>query len=132
MLFNVTVYKDGYEEYPYSMHNIEADNEDAAIFKMKKFVAENAYWDDELVPIVARIAQIRVKSVTLSKNYNSTEINSIIPTGLIRSFDDLGRINIPKDIRKIAFGTSDVTGKPMKIFYEKDGTIILKPCEYIE
>ena len=69
MLFDVTVYKEGYEDSPYSMCNIKADNKDDAIFIMKKFVAENAYWDDERLPIVARIDQLRIKSVTLSKIY---------------------------------------------------------------
>ena len=49
------------------------------------------------------------------------------PTGIIKRIDDLGRIAIPKAVRKAAFGTEDVYGKPMEIFYEKDGTIILKP-----
>lgn len=48
-------------------------------------------------------------------------------TGIIRRIDDLGRIIIPKEVRRIAFGTSDTEGKPMEIYYEKDGTIILKP-----
>lgn len=51
------------------------------------------------------------------------------PTGIIRRIDDLGRIVIPKNVRKEAFGTEDADGKPMEIFYEKDGTIILKPYE---
>ena len=49
------------------------------------------------------------------------------PTGIIRRIDDLGRIVIPRAVRKEVFGVEDVTGKPMEIFYEKDGTIILKP-----
>lgn len=48
-------------------------------------------------------------------------------TGIIRRIDDLGRIVIPKEVRRIAFGTSDTAGKPMEIYYEKDETIILKP-----
>ena len=50
-------------------------------------------------------------------------------TGLIKRFDDLGRIVIPREIRLKVFGTGMVEGKPMEIFYEKDGTIILKPYE---
>ena len=53
-------------------------------------------------------------------------------TGIIRRIDDLGRIVIPKAVRKYAFGTEDVEGKPMEIFYEKDGTIILKPYVSME
>ena len=51
----------------------------------------------------------------------------MIKTGVIRRFDDLGRIVIPKEIRKQAFGTPEVDSKEMEIFYEKDGAIILKP-----
>lgn len=52
-------------------------------------------------------------------------------TGIIRRFDDLGRIAIPKEVRKKAFGKNvDTDGKPMEIFYEEDGTIILKPYEF--
>lgn len=47
-------------------------------------------------------------------------------TGIIRRFDDLGRIVIPRDIRRELFSSS-VEGKPMEFFTEKDGTIILKP-----
>lgn len=53
-------------------------------------------------------------------------------SGIIRRFDDLGRFVIPKSVRKSAFGTEDVFNKPMEIFYEKDGTIILKPIEIDE
>ena len=53
----------------------------------------------------------------------------MISTNIIRRFDDLGRIAIPKEIRKEALGTPYTNGKPMEIFYEKDGTIILKPVE---
>lgn len=51
-------------------------------------------------------------------------------TGIIRRIDDLGRIVIPKEVRKIAFGTSNTEGKLMEIYYEKDGTIILKPYKF--
>ena len=51
----------------------------------------------------------------------------MITTGIIRRFDDLSRINIPKEVRKNVFGKSDVTGIPMEIFYDKNGNIILKP-----
>ena len=54
----------------------------------------------------------------------------MIKTGYIRRIDDLGRIIIPRDIRKLAFGTtSEGKGEEMEIFYEKDGTIILKPIK---
>lgn len=53
----------------------------------------------------------------------------MIPTNLFRRFDDLGRITIPRAVRLNAFGKSNVEGKIMEIFYDKDGTIILKPYE---
>ena len=52
-------------------------------------------------------------------------------TGIVRRIDDLGRIVIPKEVRKKAFGTEeDALGKPMEIFYQSNGTIILKPYEF--
>ena len=51
-------------------------------------------------------------------------------TGIVRRIDDLGRIVIPRKVRESAFGTANVEGKPMEIFYEQDGTIILKPIEF--
>ena len=53
----------------------------------------------------------------------------MIATGIIRRIDDLGRIVIPKDVRRNAFGKIEVDGKPMEFFYEKDGTIIIKPVK---
>lgn len=53
----------------------------------------------------------------------------MIETGIIRKFDDLGRILIPRLVRQDAFRTSENEGKQMEIFYEKDGTIILKPVK---
>ena len=51
----------------------------------------------------------------------------MIKTGLIRRFDDLGRIVVPKEVRKQVFGKTDLARVPMEFFYEKDGTIIMKP-----
>ena len=51
-------------------------------------------------------------------------------TGIIRRIDDLGRIVIPKEVRIKAFGDWDVAGKPMEVYYENDGTIILKPYKF--
>lgn len=53
----------------------------------------------------------------------------MINTEIIRKFDDLGKIVIPRRIRQEAFETSKTEGKPMEIFYEKDVTIILKPVK---
>ena len=49
------------------------------------------------------------------------------PTGIIRRIDDLGRIVLPRELRKTIFGKGDVDGLPMEIFYGEDGTVILKP-----
>ena len=51
----------------------------------------------------------------------------MITTGIIRRIDDLGRIVIPREVRKQVFGTSETENKAMEFFYEKDGTIIMKP-----
>ena len=51
----------------------------------------------------------------------------MINTGIIRRFDDLGRIVVPKEVRKQALSKIDLTNVPMEFFYEKDGTIIMKP-----
>lgn len=55
----------------------------------------------------------------------------MIATGIIKKFDYLGRIVIPRTVREKAFGENwrNIEGKAMEIYYEKDGTIILKPCK---
>ena len=50
----------------------------------------------------------------------------MITTGIVRRFDDLGRIHIPKEIRKKVFGKYNVEGTPMEIFYFNYGNIIIK------
>lgn len=57
------------------------------------------------------------------------EVGIMIATGIIRRFDDLGRIAVPKEVRKQVFGKTDLTSVPMEFFYEKDGTIIMKPVK---
>ena len=47
-------------------------------------------------------------------------------TGIVRRFDDLGRIVIPKDLRKQLFGTKNSEGMPMEIFVDKDNIILRK------
>ena len=45
-------------------------------------------------------------------------------TGIVRRVDDLGRIVIPKEIRKqLKIGEGD----PLEIFLSSDGEIVLKP-----
>ena len=53
----------------------------------------------------------------------------MVKTGIIRRFDDLGRIAVPKEVRKQVFGKTDLASVPMEFFYEKDGTIIMKPVK---
>lgn len=49
-------------------------------------------------------------------------------TGIIRRIDELGRIHIPKDIRRQIFGTQCAEGKPMEFFIIGD-SIVLKKYE---
>ena len=56
----------------------------------------------------------------------------MVKTGIIRRFDDLGRIVVPKEVRKQVFGKTDLASVSMEFFYEKDGTIIMKPVTETE
>ena len=47
-------------------------------------------------------------------------------TGIIRRFDDIGRINIPKEIRRKMFGSDCTEGKPLEIYIENNN-VVLKP-----
>lgn len=47
-------------------------------------------------------------------------------TGIIRRIDDLGRVVIPKEIRR-SLDIKD--GDPMEIFTTRDGEILLKPYQ---
>ena len=49
-------------------------------------------------------------------------------TGITRHIDELGRIVIPKEIRK-TFKIKE--GDSLEIFTDKDGEIILKKCKEI-
>ena len=53
----------------------------------------------------------------------------MIATGIIRRIDDLGRIVIPKEIRK---QLKVDEGDPFEIFMTKDGEVILKPYKQQE
>ena len=47
--------------------------------------------------------------------------------GIVRRFDDLGRINIPKEIRRQLFGKPEKSeGMPMEIFMDKNDIILRK------
>ena len=50
----------------------------------------------------------------------------------VRRFDDLGRIVIPKEMRKQLFGTPEKSeGMPMEIFMNKDDIVLRKYIEHI-
>lgn len=46
-------------------------------------------------------------------------------TGIIRRIDDLGRVVIPKEVRR-NLGLKE--GAPLEIYISPDNEIILKPC----
>lgn len=48
----------------------------------------------------------------------------MVMTGIIRRVDDLGRVVIPKEVRR-ALGIKE--GDPLEIFTTKDGEIVFKP-----
>ena len=45
---------------------------------------------------------------------------------MIRRFDDLGKIHIPKEIRKQIFGSTNTIGEPMEIFVNKNEIVLRK------
>lgn len=45
------------------------------------------------------------------------------PTGIVRRIDDLGRIVVPKEIRRVLRIRE---GDPLEIFTGKDGEVIIK------
>ena len=47
-------------------------------------------------------------------------------TGIVRRIDDLGRIVIPKEVRRQIFGTQDASGEPMEFFMEGDSIVLKK------
>lgn len=58
-------------------------------------------------------------------------------TGTIRKFDDLGRIVIPKWIRRQMFGITNTSGKPMGVFIDGENIVLRKleepqTCKWIK
>lgn len=47
----------------------------------------------------------------------------MISTGMVRRVDDLGRIVIPKELRK---QVNIIEGEPMELYIMEDGSILLK------
>jgi AbrB family looped-hinge helix DNA binding protein len=54
------------------------------------------------------------------------EVNKMKATGIIRRIDELGRIVVPKEIRR-NLGIKE--GDPMEIFTTREGEIVLKPYQ---
>lgn len=46
-------------------------------------------------------------------------------TGIIWRVDDLGRIVIPKEIRRQVFGKADASGEPMEIFIDGENIVLI-------
>lgn len=58
-------------------------------------------------------------------------------TGIIRRVDDLGRIVIPKEIRRLVFGKADAIGEPMEIFIDGENIVLrryekVQTCKWIK
>ena len=58
-------------------------------------------------------------------------------TGVIRRVDDLGRIVIPKEVRKQIFGKTDTGGEPMEIFIDGNDIVLrrykeIQTCKWIK
>ena len=56
-------------------------------------------------------------------------IDEVLPTGIVRRVDDLGRIVIPKNVRTEQGITE---GTPMEIFTEDGAVIFKKYATYLE
>ena len=54
------------------------------------------------------------------------------PTGLIKRVDNLGRIVIPRELRKQAFETTDTDDIQVEFFLGEDDSIILKRVQLVE
>ena len=52
-------------------------------------------------------------------------------TGIIRRVADLGRIVIPKEIRRQVFGKTDASGEPMEIFIDGEN-IVLRKYQFVQ
>lgn len=58
-----------------------------------------------------------------SINYSDKEVSKLKATGIVRRIDDLGRVVIPKEIRRTLRIRE---GDPLEIFTDKEGEVILK------
>ena len=63
----------------------------------------------------------------MKENCPLVEVDNMKCTGLVRRIDDLGRICIPKEIRRTLFGNEDLCGEPFEFFTNpKNGELIIK------
>ena len=58
-------------------------------------------------------------------------------TGIIRRVDDLGRVVIPKEIRRLVFGKTDASGESMEIFIDGENIVLrryeeIQTCKWIK
>ena len=59
----------------------------------------------------------------VSFNFVESEASCMKATGIVRRIDDLGRVVIPKEIRRTLRIRE---GDPLEIFTDRDGEVILK------
>lgn len=71
---------------------------------------------------MAKISQ-REKSLSIQKSSDESEATWMKATGIVRRIDDLGRVVIPKEIRRTLRIRE---GDPLEIFVDRDGEVILK------
>lgn len=67
--------------------------------------------------------------MTYDKQKIQEEFRKMKATGIVRRIDDLGRVVIPKEIRKTL---RIKEGTPLEIFTDREGQIILKNIRPLE
>jgi AbrB family transcriptional regulator, stage V sporulation protein T len=66
---------------------------------------------------------IQLNGSTTKKSSDESEATKMKATGIVRRIDDLGRVVIPKEIRRTLRIRE---GDPLEIFVDRDGEVILK------
>lgn len=102
----------------------DADKVVEELEESSKWVNEtNEYCDDggnDYIPLSKAIEIVKHGGV-------GKDVEQMKATGIVRRFDDLGRIVIPKELRKQLFGTPEKSeGMPMEIFMDKDNIVLRK------
>jgi AbrB family transcriptional regulator (stage V sporulation protein T) len=59
----------------------------------------------------------------MNENFNESETINMKATGIVRRIDDLGRVVIPKEIRRTMHIRE---GEPLEIYTDRDGVVIFK------